>query len=435
MISQAEFSRRRRLLMDDLEDDSIAVLFSAPIVKRNRDSDYAYRQDSDFYYLSGFAEPESVIVLIPGRNGGEYVMFCRDKDPEKEIWDGIRLGVEGVSRELHVNEAHSITQLNSVMPALFEGKKHIYYSIGRDASSDQNIIGWLQAVKAKVRAGSSTPSAFFLLDSLLHELRLIKSSQEIKIMRQAATISARAHVRAMKACRAGLMEYQLEAEISHEFLFSGAFSPAYSSIVGGGANACILHYRDNNQKLEQGDLVLIDAGAEYQYYAGDITRTFPVSGEYTSAQKELYQLVLKAQKAAISMVKPGVSWNKPHEKAVQVLTAGLVKLGLLKGQTKDLIKSGAYRKFYMHRTGHWLGMDVHDVGEYKINGKWRVFEPGMVLTVEPGLYVAKNQSAVNAKWRGIGIRIEDDVLVTEDGCEVLSSLAPKEVDEIESLMA
>jgi len=437
MVPQVELKARRQQLfqrMKQCHKNSVAILFAAPEVRRNRDVFYPYRQDSDFYYLSGLDEPESVMVLIPERVGGKVVLFCRGKDPEKEQWEGVRLGPIGARRTLGVDDSYPMSELEKVMPSLLEGKEYIYYSLADESFKDAHILAWVAGAKKKVRTGVGSPMGLLSLDSLLHEMRLIKSPYEIKMMRYAAFIAVAAHFNAMKSVRVGLMEYEVEANILRDFISLGASSPAYGSIVAGGANACILHYRNNNQKLKNGDLLLIDAGAEYQYYASDITRTFPVNGRFSPEQKALYQLVLQAQKAAIKVIKPGVSWNKPHEKTVQVLTAGLVKLGLLKGNPKELIKKGAYRRFYMHRTGHWLGMDVHDVGEYKVNAEWRTFEPNMVFTVEPGLYISPNETSVAAKWRGIGIRIEDDVLVTQTGSEVLT-LVPKEVSEIERLIA
>jgi Xaa-Pro aminopeptidase len=437
MVSLSQLVFRRELLAEQMRqrtEHSAAILFAAPEVRRNRDVYYPYRQESDFYYLSGFDEPEAVMVLIPEQEGFTSILFCREKDPEKELWEGVRLGPQKARRALGFQKTYPIGDLEKIMPSLLEGKEGIYYAWAKEPHHDTQVLTWLSNLKKKVRAGVRSPNELFSLDYLLHEMRLFKSYDEIHTMRHAAEIAARAHFRAMKVTRPGLMEYQVEAEILHEFIALGASSPAYGSIVAGGSNACILHYRNNNQKLKDGDLLLIDAGAEYKGYASDITRTFPINGRFSPEQKAVYQLVLKAQKAAIKVVKPGVSWNKPHEKAVQVLTEGLVQLGLLKGNPKELIKKGAYRRFYMHRTGHWLGMDVHDVGEYKIEGEWRALEPNMVFTVEPGLYVSPTDTTVAAKWRGIGIRIEDDVLVTQSGSEVLS-VVPKEVDEIEAVMA
>ncbi len=412
----------------------IAVLPTAPERLRNRDVEYPYRPDSDFYYLTGFPEPEAVLVLVPGRREGEVLLFCRDRDPERELWTGRRAGPEGAIEHYGMDDAFPITDIDDILPGLLENRERVYYTMGVYPEFDRRLIGWVNRIRAASRSGAHTPDEFVALEHLLHDMRLYKSAAELRLMRRAARIAAGAHVRAMQACRPGMMEYELEAEYTHEFRRHGC-EHAYSPIVGGGENACILHYTDNSARLEAGDLVLVDAGAELDCYASDITRTFPVDGRFTPGQRALYELVLEAQQAAIERVRPGEHWNAPHEAAVRVLTRGLVKLGLLEGRVPTLIRREAYRDFYMHRTGHWLGMDVHDVGDYKVGGEWRVLEPGMVLTVEPGLYIAPDARGVARKWRGIGIRIEDDVAVTKDGCEVLSKDVPKDPDEIEALMA
>jgi len=435
MISKKEFAARRRELMDLMEPNSIAIVPAAPVRTRSRDTEYPYRQDSDFFYLSGFAEPEAVLVLIPGRPHGEFVLFCRERDRTMEIWNGYRAGPEGAVKDFGADDAFPIGDLDEILPGLIEGRERVYYQMGKDPEFDRNVMNWVNTIRAKVRSGAHPPGEFIALDHLLHDMRLYKSPAEVKVMQRAADITANAHLRAMEKCRPGMMEFQLEAEFLHEFSREGSRFPAYSSIVGGGANACVLHYIDNNCELKDGDLVLIDAGAEYQHYAADITRTFPVNGKFSREQRALYDVVLKAQLAAIKAVKPGNHWNQPHEAALQELVKGLVSLGLLQGTVEELIASEAYRRFYMHRTGHWLGMDVHDVGDYKVGDEWRVLEPGMVLTVEPGLYVAADDDTVDARWRGIGIRIEDDVLVTEKGRKILTAAAPKDPDEIEALMA
>lgn len=435
MISKKEFAARRRELMDLMEPNSIAIVPAAPVRTRSRDTEYPYRQDSDFFYLSGFAEPEAVLVLIPGRPHGEFVLFCRERDRTMEIWNGYRAGPEGAVKDFGADDAFPIGDLDEILPGLIEGRERVYYQMGKDPEFDRNVMTWVNTIRAKVRSGAHPPGEFIALDHLLHDMRLYKSPAEVKVMQKAADITANAHLRAMEKCRPGMMEFQLEAEFLHEFSREGSRFPAYSSIVGGGANACVLHYIDNNCELKDGDLVLIDAGAEFQHYAADITRTFPVNGKFSREQRALYDVVLKAQLAAIKAVKPGNHWNQPHEAALQELVKGLVSLGLLQGTVEELIASEAYRRFYMHRTGHWLGMDVHDVGDYKVGDEWRVLEPGMVLTVEPGLYVAADDDTVDARWRGIGIRIEDDVLVTEKGRKILTAAAPKDPDEIEALMA
>jgi Xaa-Pro aminopeptidase len=434
-ISKKEFLRRRKTLMEQMEPNSIAILPAASEKSRSRDTDYLFRQDSDFFYLTGFPEPEAVVVLLPGREHGEFVLFCREKDREREIWDGYRAGPEGAVADYKADDAFPIDDIDDILPGLIEGRERVYYAMGKDADFDHQVMSWVNAIRAKVRSGATPPGEFLDLDHFLHDMRLYKSAAEIKIMREAGEISARAHARAMRFCKSGAFEYQLEGEILHEFAMSGARFAAYSTIVGGGDNACVLHYIDNNQKLKNGDLVLIDAGCELHHYAADITRTFPVSGTFSKEQKALYELTLKAQEAALAEIKPDNHWNDPHEASVRIITEGLVELGLLRGDVDELIENEDYKEFYMHRIGHWLGMDVHDVGDYKVGGEWRVLEPGMCMTVEPGIYVAPDNLNVEAKWRGIGIRIEDDVLITKEGCEVLTSGVPKTVAEIEALMA
>lgn len=434
MMQGQEFTRRRKRLMDMMNTGSVAILPASPVRVRNRDVEYPYRPDSDFYYITGFPEPQAVAVLVPDRPQGEFILFCRERDPEMETWHGRRAGLEGACDDYSADDAFPITDLDDILPGLLENQERIFYTMGCDHDFDQHLLNWVNQIRALSRTGVTAPAEFVALDHLIHEMRLYKSRAEIRAMRKAAEISARAHRRAMLACRDGMMEYQLEADILHEFMSSGCRSAAYPSIVGGGENGCILHYTDNRDPLEHGDLVLIDAGAEYDCYASDITRTFPVSGRFSKAQRQIYELVLAAQAAAIAKVRPGNHWNDPHQAAVRVITRGLVELGILKGRLSQLIKEEAYKPFYMHRTGHWLGMDVHDVGDYKIGGEWRLLEPGMVLTVEPGLYLPAGIRGLARKWRNIGIRIEDDVLVTREGNEVLSRDAPKQIDEIEALM-
>jgi Xaa-Pro aminopeptidase len=434
-ISKQEFARRRKNLMAQLEPDSIAIVPAAREAIRNRDCDYPFRQDSDFYYLTGFPEPEAVLVLLPGRKKhGQYILFCRDRDPTMELWNGYRAGPEGACEEYGADDAFPLSDIDDILPGLLEGRERVYYAMGRNPEFDRNVMQWVNVIRSKVRSGAHPPGEFLDLDHLLHDLRLYKSAAEIRVMRKAGQISAQAHIRAMQHCRPGLYEYQLEAEILHEFGRNGARFPAYSTIVGSGKNGCILHYIENSAQLKDGDLVLIDAGCELEHYAADITRTFPVNGVFSKEQKALYEVVLKAQLLAINKIKAGNHWNEAHDATVKVITEGLVKLGLLKGKVSALIEKGAYQDFYMHRAGHWLGMDVHDVGDYKVDDQWRVLEEGMVLTVEPGIYVAPDNKKVAKKWRGIGIRIEDDVLVTRDGCEVLTRDVPKTVAEIEALM-
>ena len=433
-MDSKEFTKRRKQLMRMMGDGAIAILPAAPQRIRNRDAEYPYRQDSDFQYLSGFPEPEAVIVLAPGRKHGEYILFCRERDPLMETWNGRCAGPEGACEHYGADDAFPIGDIDDILPGLLEHRERVYYTMGFSTEFDQRVMGWVNQIRRKVRAGSRTPDEFISLEHLLHDMRLYKSRAELQSLRSAMKISAAAHKRAMGICRPGLMEYQVEAEYLHEFRKHGAV-PAYSPIVGGGANGCILHYVENNMALNDGDLLLIDAGAEVDCYAADITRTFPVNGTYSKPQRAVYDVVLAAQQAAINKIKPGNHWNDPHDAAVRVLTEGMVELGLLKGKVKQLIKDEAYRRFYMHRTGHWLGMDVHDVGDYKVGGEWRVLEPSMVMTVEPGLYIPAGSKGVAKKWWNIGIRIEDDVLVTPKGFEVLTIATPKTVDEIEALMA
>lgn len=433
-ISNQEFARRRRDLMAQMEPDSIAIVPAALEKIRNRDVEFPFRQDSDFYYLTGFPEPDAVLVLLPGREHGEVVVFCRERDPTMELWNGYRAGPEGVCARYGADDAFPISDMDEILPGLIEGRERVYYAMGRNADFDRRVMQWVNVIRSKVRAGAHPPGEFLVLDHLLHDLRLFKSAAELRVMREAGQISARAHCRAMTFCKPGLYEYQLEAEILHEFGRSGSRSPAYGSIVGAGPNGCILHYRENDAQIRDGDLVLIDAGCELEHYAADITRTFPANGKFSKEQQALYEITLAAQFAAIATIKPGAHWNEAHDAAVRTIAQGLKDLGLLEGELKEIIETETYKRFYMHRTGHWLGMDVHDVGDYKVGGEWRVLEPNMVMTVEPGIYVSPHDSDVARKWRGIGIRIEDDVVVTKKGCDILTNDVPKTVKDIEKLM-
>ena len=434
-ITKSEFIKRRKDLMAHMEPDSIAILAAARPALRNGDADYAYRQNSDFYYLTGFAEADAVLVLIPGRKTGECLLFCQEKDVTKELWNGRLLGPEAAIEVLGVDDSFPITDIDDILPGLIEGRERVYSPMGKDEAFDHQLMEWVRVIRSKVRSGAHPPGEFLVLDHLLHEMRLIKSKAELDLMKKSGQIAVAAHKRAMQSCKPGMNEYELEAEYLYEFARNGSRAPAYNSIVAGGENACILHYTENSQTLRDGDLVLIDAGCEYEYYASDITRTFPVNGKFSAEQKAVYEVVLEAQLEAIKTIKPGAHWDEPHNRTVEVITEGLVELGLLKGKVATLIEESAYRDFYMHRVGHWLGMDVHDVGDYKIEGDWRLLEPGMVMTVEPGIYIASNNTNVDTKWRGIGIRIEDDVAVTRKGNEILTSGLAKTVDEIESFMA
>lgn len=434
-ISKQEYTRRRKALMNQMEPGSIAILPAAPIHVRSRDTEYNYRQDSDFQYLTGFPEPEAVMALIPGREHGEYVLFCREKDEERELWDGYRAGQTGAVADYGADDAFPIADIDDILPGLIEGRERVYYALGANHEFDMQLTGWIQTIRSKTRLGAEPPKEFVALDHLLHDMRLYKSAAEVRVMQAAADISAEAHVRAMQACRPGMYEYQLEAELQYTFMRHGSRAPAYASIVAAGRNACILHYTENTSQIRDGDLILIDAGCELDCYASDITRTFPASGRFSPEQRAIYDIVLEAQAAAFAVIGPGRDWNEAHDATVRVITEGLLELGLLRGDLDELIAAGVYRPFYMHRAGHWLGMDVHDVGEYRVGGEWRVLEPGMVMTVEPGIYIAVDNQDVPAKWRGIGIRIEDDVLVTREGHEILTGKVPREADEIEALMA
>ncbi|MFT3742306.1 MAG: Xaa-Pro aminopeptidase [Gammaproteobacteria bacterium] len=429
-----EFAKRRRHLLEKLQPGSIAILVAAPEANRNSDCEYLYRQNSDFYYVTGFPEPEAVAVFIPGRKEGEFILFNRERDLLLETWNGKRAGQQGACEIYGADQAFSITQLDQELPKLMEGRSSLYYALGRRPDFDARIIKWLEKIRAKVRRGAQAPSTVYNIEDLIHPMRLIKSSQEIAWMRKAAEISAQAHCRAMQQCRPGMREYELEAELVYTFIKNGSRAPAYNHIVGAGPNACILHYNDNNAEIASGDLVLIDAGAEYEYYAADITRTFPANGRFSPEQRAIYEVVLATQLAVIAILKPGLSWHKLEETAVQVMTEGLLNLGLLQGKLADLIKTQACKTFYLHSIGHWLGMDVHDVGSYKKNNEWRPLQTGMVFTVEPGIYIPAH-SDVDAKWWNIGVRIEDDILITATGAEVLSSGVPKTIDEIEALMS
>ncbi len=427
-----EFSKRRYQLMAEMVE-GVAIVPTSPELIRNRDSHYPFRFDSYFYYLSGFKEPESVLFLIAGPQA-KTILFCRDKDMEREIWDGFRYGPAGAVIEFGIDEAYSMSQLDELAPQLLANQSKLFYSLGADTAWDARVTDWINQLRTQARTGVGAPDSIIDLRKLLDEMRLYKSDSELALMRRSANIAAAAHQRAMQFTRPEMMEYEIEAEFLHEFYRHGAQAPAYTSIVAGGANACTLHYNANNAKLRDGDLLLIDAGCELDGYASDITRTFPVNGKFSAPQKDLYELVLASQAAAISKVAPNNHWNEPHEAALDVLVRGFIDLGLCKGSHDEVLEKGSYRQFYMHRTGHWLGLDVHDAGEYKDRvGEWRKLEPGMTLTVEPGCYVRPAENVPEHFWN-IGIRIEDDVLVTFAGCEVLTSAALKSVADIESLM-
>ena len=434
ILDAREFARRRRQLMRMAGRDAIIIVPSAEERVRNNDAHYPFRQDSDFHYLTGFAEPDAVLALVPGRSQGEVILFCRERDRAREQWDGHRAGQEGAVADFGMDDAFPIDDIDDILPGLIEGRSRVYYHFGRETRFDLILMGWVNRVRSNIKQGAKPPHEFVALSHLLHDLRLSKSRSELRLMRKSAQIAAEAHVRAMRTTRPGMNENEVEAELLHTFRKHNAV-PSYEPIVGAGTNACVLHYRANNATMQDGDLLLIDAGAEYACYASDITRTFPVNGRFTPEQRELYDIVLAAQLSAIEEVRPGKSFEAYHLAAVRVLTQGLIRLGLLKGSLRSNLESHTYRKFYMHKTGHWLGLDVHDVGDYRVDGEFRELEPGMVVTVEPGLYISPDLKGVPARYRGIGIRIEDDVIVTSGDPEVISAGVPKDADEIEALMA
>lgn len=432
MFNLNEFKTRRQRLIQTM-NDGIAIIPTSPELVRNRDSHYPYRFDSYFYYLTGFKEPEALLVIIAG-DESKSILFCRDKDIEREIWDGFRYGADAAKVEFGFDQAYSFSALDELMPKLLANQTKLFYSLGADTAWDVRVTGWMNQVKSQARSGAFAPDEIADVRKLVDEMRLYKSAHEVTMMRRSANIAASAHRRAMQKVSVGKMEYEIEAEFLHEFYRKGAQSPAYTSIVAGGANACTLHYNANNCVLNDGELLLIDAGCELDGYASDITRTFPVNGKFSAAQRDVYELVLAAQAAAIAKVNKQNHWNAPHEAALDVLAQGFVDLKLCKGSKDAVLESGAYRQFYMHRTGHWLGLDVHDAGEYKDkHGHWRMLEAGMMLTVEPGCYIRPADNVPEHFWN-IGIRIEDDVLVTADGCEIITADAPKTLADIESVM-
>lgn len=425
------FSERRDLLADKVLEDSAIIVSAASVKSRISDTEYSYRQDSNFYYLSGYEEPESLILIRPNQDKERFIIFCRDRDPLREQWDGFRTGQEGVIQDYGADAAYSINSIDEIMPKLLEGAKNIYFSMSAPCGVDAKISSWVEDIRKNTRSGAEPPQNLLSLDSILHEMRLIKESDEMDLMKKAANITTEAHIRAMQSVRPGMYEYQLEAEYLYAFNKNGARSPAYNSIVGGGNNSCILHYVENNAELKDGDLVLVDAGCEYQYYASDVTRTFPVNGKFSPEQREIYSIVLEAHKQSMEQAKPGNKWNLMHEKSVEVIVEGLLSIGLLQGSRDEIIDKGEYSKFYMHRIGHWLGMDVHDVGSYKQDGDWRPLEEGMVMTVEPGIYILDSMEGVDDKWKGIGVRIEDDIAITESGFEILTPDVPRTIEEVE----
>jgi Xaa-Pro aminopeptidase len=426
---------RRRRLLDQMADGGIALIATASTKARNGDADYRFRPDSDFHYLTGFSEPNALLVLAKGRKEGEQVLFLQPRQRDQEIWTGRRLGVERAPAALGVDEAHSIEELDALLPALLRGREPLYFRTGMRPELDQKVLALVSTLRTKVREGNPGPAAIVDPSAILHEMRLRKEPGELETMRRAAAITSAAHVAAMKATKPGLFEYEIEAIVEHAFRRRGADGPAYGTIVASGANATVLHYVQNDRRMEKGDLLLLDAGSELACYASDVTRTWPVGGRFSPAQARVYELVLEAQRRAIAEVAPGKAFDAAHQVAVRTLVAGLIELKLLQGGVDENIEKKHFRRFYMHRTGHWLGLDVHDAGAYFTTGtEHRALEPGMVTTVEPGLYFAEDDEAIPAEYRGIGVRIEDDVLVTRDGAEVLTSACPKTIPELESLV-
>ena len=437
-ITNAEYRQRRQRLMTMMEPGTIALIPAAKLMSRTRVTSYPFRQDSDFYYLTGFEEPGGVLVLAPGRAHAEAILFCAERDPGREQWEGEILGPERAIRALAVDDAFPVSDMQDILPGLIEGRERIYITLGEHPAFDAQLMGWVQRIRSRESGGAVPPGEFIALKHLLHELRLYKSAAEQRVMQRAADISAGAHARAMRTAQPGLTEADLETEILYEFMRQGARHPAYPTIVGAGANACILHYMGNRAPLRPDDLVLIDAGCEFEHYAADITRTFPVSGRFSASQQALYELVLAAQEAAIAAAVPGNHFNMPHAAAVATITQGLIDLGLLQGDVDGLIEAEAYRAFAPSKTSHWLGIDVHDVGDYRVGGAWRTLEPGMVMTIEPGVYIpqtaARREQRVATRWRGLGVRIEDDVLITASGNRVLTEAAPKAPADITRMM-
>ena len=433
-VGKARYQSRRKRLLESVGEGGIVIVAAATEKVRSRDTYYAFRQDSDLLYLTGFEEPEAILVLVPGRKHGECILFCRDRDPHREAWDGARLGPDGAPDALGIDDAYPITDIDDILPGLIEGRGRIFAHFGRDSEFDSRLMSWLNRTRAMMHMGNPPPRELLDLSVLINEQRLIKDKDELLLMRRAADIAVLGHEAAMRAVQPGMYEYQLQAELERVFKWHDA-TPAYTSIVGAGSNGCVLHYVTNRDRIGKNDLVLIDAGAEYRGYASDITRTFPAGGRFSKAQRQLHDVVVKANRAALAQVEPGAVYELQHLAAVTTLTEGLLELGLLKGKLETLVRNGAYKRFYPHKTGHWLGLDTHDVGDYRIDGESRILEPGMVFTIEPGLYIPHDATEVDAKWRGIGIRIEDDVLVTETGYDVLTDALVRDADSIEQFMA
>lgn len=435
MIKMSEYVKRRKAVMDKVGPDGVVILTASHAQYRNHYHEYPFRQNSDFYYLTGFQEPEAVLVLIPKRKGGEFILFNRVRDRAEEIWNGYRAGQAGACEIYGADESFPIDEFARKLPELLEGRENIYYTLGLDPLYDQMMMTAVKGLVGKVRAGVKAPSAYIDVRPILHEMRLIKSPAEIDLMRKAANITAEAHIRAMQACKPGMYEYQLEAEISYTFQNNGARFCAYTPIIGSGPNSCILHYVENTRQIQNGEVVLIDAGCEYDYYASDVTRTFPANGKFSAEQRAIYEIVLRAQIAGIKATRAGALWSNIESNTAKIITEGLVDVGLLKGNIDNLLEQKAYTPFYMHRVGHFIGLDTHDAGVYKKDNKWRKLEAGMVRTIEPGIYISADIPGVNKRWHNIGIRIEDDVLITASGNEVLSQKLPKTISEIETIMS
>ncbi|HMV85666.1 MAG TPA: aminopeptidase P N-terminal domain-containing protein [Blastocatellia bacterium] len=417
-----------------MEPSSVAVFAGAHEIRRNQDTDFEFRQETDFYYLTRLNEPDCVAVLAPNHPEHKYVLFVRPRKREEEIWTGLRAGVEGAIRDFGADAAYDIARLDELLPKYLQNSHKLYYRFGQNQHFDLKVIGTIKNIRERIRTGVYAPNTIIDPATVVHEMRMRKNEDDLRDLRRAAQISAEGHVAAMKHCKPGMYEYELEALIEYVFRKNGATGVGYPSIVGAGFNTTILHYNTNQCRINDGDMVLIDAGAEYNVFSGDITRSFPANGKFTKAQQAIYEVVLNANKEVIKMVKPGVSFMKLHERSIEVVTQGLLDLGLLSGSLKDNVEGKAYEKFFMHRTGHWLGMDVHDVGRYKLDDDWRTLEPGMVFTVEPGVYIAAGAEQVPEEFFNIGVRIEDDVVVTESGVEVLTTGVPKEAKEVEATM-
>ena len=434
-MKNLEFKSRRNKLAKAIGKNSVAIIATADLSTRTNDTHYPFRSNSDFYYFTGFLEPNALMLLVPGRPEGEFILCVRPKNPLMETWEGHMEGLSGAINNYNADQSFDIADIDNILKDLLHGRERVFYSIGKHKTYDDKVTEAFKTLRESQRQGGVVPNEIVSVDTIIHDMRQIKSRKEIQLMKQAARIGVEAHLRVMNECKPSVYEYQIEASINHQFGQYGTV-PSYNSIVASGDNACTLHYVENQSIMKEGDLLLTDAGCEYQMYASDITRTIPVSGQFTKEQKAIYSIVLEAQKSVISSVKPGQTFEKMQKNCIEIITRGLKKLGILKGSVSKLIKEESYKDFYMHGIGHWLGIDVHDVGSYvDEKGKSKPFAPGMVITVEPGIYISKKTKAIDKKWKGIGIRIEDDVLVTPSGCEVLSGDLPKEIDAIEAMMA